>query len=138
MYDENLVAPMRKDLTSVGFKEMVTPDEVDAELKDFTGTALVVVNSVCGCAAGAARPGLKIALQNGAKPEKLLTVFAGQDRAATERARSYFLGYAPSSPAIAIFQGGKIKQLIERRDIEGCSAPQIAEKVQKALSGLSA
>src|SRR5204862_3298757 len=98
MYDERLVSPMRQDLTRLGIKELRTPEEVDAELKNAKGTALVVVNSVCGCSARMARPAVAVALQNPIKPEHLSTVFAGQDAEATERARSYFTGYPPSSP----------------------------------------
>lgn len=136
MYDENLVTPMRKELTSIGFKELKTPEEVDTELKDFKGSAMVVINSVCGCAARGARPGAALGVQEGKKPEKLLTVFAGQDRLATEQARSYFLGYPPSSPSIAFFKDGKISTMIERRDIEGHSPAEIASKVKEALSAL--
>jgi putative YphP/YqiW family bacilliredoxin len=132
MYDENLVAPMRAELTSAGFKELKSAAEVDAEIK--TGAALVVVNSVCGCAAGGARPGARLAVQSGLKVDKLLTVFAGQDREATERARSYFLGFPPSSPSIAFLRDGKIVGMLERRDIEGYSPMEIAEKI-RALVG---
>lgn len=133
MYDENLVAPMRQELTAAGFKELRTAAEVDAEIK--AGSAIVVVNSVCGCAAGGARPGAKLAAQSGLQVDKLLTVFAGQDREATERARSYFLGYPPSSPSIAFLKDGKIVGMVERRDIEGHSPMEIAEKVKALVEG---
>ncbi|MEZ4754192.1 MAG: BrxA/BrxB family bacilliredoxin [Bdellovibrionota bacterium] len=134
MYDENLVQPMRAELTAIGFKQLQTPEEVDAELKDFKGTTLVVVNSVCGCAAGAARPAIRLALETSdKKPNKLTTVFAGQDKAATDQARSYFVGYRPSSPSIGLLKDGKITAMIERQDIEGFSAEQIADKLKASF-----
>jgi putative YphP/YqiW family bacilliredoxin len=129
MYDESFVKPMREELTRLGAVEMRTPDEVDALLKSSTGTLLVVVNSTCGCAAGAARPAIKMALQHSKKPDKVATVFAGQDADATARARSYFTGFAPSSPSIALLKDGKFVFMVERRDIEGFSAEQIAQKL---------
>jgi len=135
MYDENLVTPMRKELVQAGFKELRSGEDVDSELAGFSGSAIVVVNSVCGCAAGGARPGVRMALESGVKADKLLTVFAGQDKAAVEKARSYFLGYPPSSPAIAFLKDGKIAGMMERRDIEGKSPQQIAERLKTLVNG---
>ncbi|HGY92918.1 MAG TPA: BrxA/BrxB family bacilliredoxin [Planctomycetes bacterium] len=129
MYDEAMVAPMRAEVTTLGVKECRTPEDVDAELKDFQGTALVFVNSVCGCAAGGARPGLALALQHGKKPDKLLTVFAGQDREATQRARDYFVGYPPTSPQIGLLKDGRIVAMMQRHDIEGRMPIEIANRL---------
>jgi putative YphP/YqiW family bacilliredoxin len=118
MYPDQFVRPMREELTRIGFRELRTPEEVDAALKNEKRTALVVVNSICGCAAGKARPAVAQALTNSARPEVLLTVFAGQDAEATNQARGYFTGYPPSSPSIALFRDGKLVHMIERRDIE--------------------
>lgn len=134
MYDERLVTPMRQDLTRLGIKELRTSDEVDAELKNAKGTNLVVVNSVCGCSARMARPAVAIALQNPIKPDHLATVFAGQDAEATERARSYFTGYAPSSPQIALFKDGQIVFMLERWQIEGRPADEIAHDLVNAFN----
>jgi putative YphP/YqiW family bacilliredoxin len=134
MYDERLVSPMRQDLTRLGIKELRTSDEVDAELKDAKGTALVVVNSVCGCSARMARPAVAIALENPIRPEHLTTVFAGQDAEATERARSYFTGYAPSSPQIALFKDGQVVFMLERWQIEGRPADEIAHDLVNAFN----
>jgi putative YphP/YqiW family bacilliredoxin len=126
MYPEQLVAPMRTDLTVAGFKELKTSLEVDNELKEQKGTTLLVINSVCGCAAGAARPGIKWALQNSSKkPESLTTVFAGVDKEAVAKAREYTLPYPPSSPAIALFKNGELVHFIERHHIEGRNAQMI-------------
>ena len=133
MYDERLVAPMRQDLTRLGIKELRTAEEVDATLKNAKGTTLVVVNSVCGCSARMARPAVSIALQNPIKPEQLTTVFAGQDAEATERARSYFTGYPPSSPSMAIMRDGKLVWMMKRSQIEGRPAPDIAADLQSAF-----
>lgn len=134
MYDEHLVTPMREQLTSVGFEELRTADDVDRALKDATGTAVVVVNSVCGCSARNARPAVTMALSGGtARPDHLYTVFAGQDVEATARARSYFTGYAPSSPSIAILKDGAMVQMIERRQIEGHDPAEIAAKLRAAI-----
>jgi putative YphP/YqiW family bacilliredoxin len=134
MYDERLVTPMREDLTSVGFSEMRTAADVDATLKDSQGTVLVMVNSVCGCAAGRARPGVKLALQaSGAKPGRLATVFAGQDNDATARARSYFAGNPPTSPQIGLLKDGQLVYLMQRHQIEGRDAPEIAADLAKAF-----
>lgn len=128
MYPEHLVAPMRTDLTSAGFHELKTPAEVDAELTDQKGTQLLVINSVCGCAAGAARPGIKWALQNSSKkPNKLSTVFAGVDTEAVARAREYTLPYPPSSPSIALFKDGELVHFVERHHIEGRNAQMIGQ-----------
>ncbi len=128
MYPEELVAPMRTDLTTVGFKELKTPEEVDSELKDQKGTTLLVINSVCGCAAGAARPGVKWAVQNSEKkPDHLTTVFAGADVEAVAKARQYTLPYPPSSPSIALFKDGELVHFVERHHIEGRNAQMIGE-----------
>lgn len=132
MYPPELVAPMKEDLTSVGFEELHTPDQVDNALNASEGTTLCVVNSVCGCAAGAARPGIKLSLEGDKKPQRLTTVFAGVDAEATERARQYFLPYPPSSPAIALFKDGKLVHFIERHHIEGRPAEMIAENLKMA------
>jgi putative YphP/YqiW family bacilliredoxin len=128
MYPEPLVAPMRQDLTVAGFKELKTPEDVDKELKDQKGTTLLVINSVCGCAAGAARPGIKWALQHSAKkPDRLTTVFAGVDKEAVAKAREYTLPYPPSSPSIALFKDGELVHFVERHHIEGRNAQMIGE-----------
>jgi putative YphP/YqiW family bacilliredoxin len=134
MYDERLVAPMRQDLTRLGVKEMRTAEEVDAELKDAKGTQMVIVNSVCGCSARMARPAVAIALQNPNKPDVSATVFAGQDAEATERARSYFTGYPPSSPSIGLFKDGALVFMLERRNIEGRAAEDIADDLVDAFN----
>ncbi|MEP6989821.1 MAG: BrxA/BrxB family bacilliredoxin [bacterium] len=126
MYDERFVTPMRQELTRLGIEEMRTPADVDARLKETTGTTLVVVNSVCGCAARNARPAVASALQHAVKPDHLTTVFAGQDVEAAARARSYFTGYAPSSPQIGLLKDGRIVFMLERFQIEGRTADQIA------------
>ena len=133
MYDERLVQPMRQELTRIGFREMRTPEEVDETLKDAKGTTLVVVNSICGCAARNARPAVAMALQHEKTPDQLTTVFAGQDADATNRARSYFTGYSPSSPQIALMKDGKIVFMLERWQIEGRSADAIAEDLRGAF-----
>ena len=134
MYDEHFVTPMRLELTSLGIEELRSPDEVDVHLKDAKGTTLVVVNSICGCAARMARPAVAMALQHSAKPDHLKTVFAGQDADATERARSYFTGYAPSSPQIALLKDGKVVFMLERWQIEGRSAEEIAHDLVNAFN----
>ena len=133
MYDERFVTPMRQELTKLGVEEMRTPAEVDQKLKDAKGTTLVVVNSVCGCAARNARPAVKSALQHDKKPEHLTTVFAGQDVDAAARARSYFTGYAPSSPQIGLLKDGKLVFMLERWQIEGRSAQDIAKDLVGAF-----
>src|ERR1051325_6010247 len=133
MYPEELVKPMRAELTQIGFDELRTPAQVDEKLPE-KGTTLVVVNSICGCAARMARPAVKIALeQSSAKPEHLTTVVAGQDRDATERARAYFTGYPPSSPSIALLRDGNIVFMLERWQIEGRPAPDIAADLRDAF-----
>ena len=134
MYDERLVAPMRQELTRIGFRELRTADEVDSTLKDAKGTALVVVNSICGCAARNARPAVAMALQNAARPELLTTVFAGQDPDAAQRARGYFTGYPPSSPSIGLLKEGKLVFMLERWQIEGRPASDIAEDLVEAFN----
>ena len=126
MYDERFITPMRQELTRLGVEEMRTAEEVDARLRDAKGTTLVVVNSMCGCAARMARPAVAMALQHPTKPDQLTTVFAGQDPDATERARSYFTGYPPSSPSIALLKDGKLAFMLERWQIEGRPADAIA------------
>jgi putative YphP/YqiW family bacilliredoxin len=133
MFPEEMVAGMREELTRVGFREMRTPAEVDSVLKQEKGTVLVVVNSVCGCAAGKARPAIAKALSNKARPEVLTTVFAGQDPEATQQARTYFTGYAPSSPSIALLRDGKIAFMMERRDIESSDPLTIAAALTRAF-----
>jgi putative YphP/YqiW family bacilliredoxin len=133
MYDERLVTPMRRELTSIGFTEMKTPDAVDTELRESNGTVLVVVNSVCGCAARNARPAVALALEHPVKPAKLTTVFAGQDVEAVARARSYFTGYRPSSPQIGLLKDGKIVYMLERHQIEGREARSIASDLVSAF-----
>jgi len=131
-YPEYLVAPMRQELTSVGAVECRTPADVDATLKT-PGVTMMVVNSVCGCAAGKARPGIAMALQHPNRPDTLATVFAGADVEATDRARSYFTGFAPSSPSIALMRDGKLLYMVERRDIESRSADAIADLLTMAF-----
>ncbi|MCH8233463.1 MAG: BrxA/BrxB family bacilliredoxin [Bacteroidetes bacterium] len=127
MYSDELVAPMRTDLTELGFLELKTAEDVDNHLKEHSGTTLLVINSVCGCAAGAARPAIKIALANsGKKPDTLATVFAGVDQEATTKAREYTLPYPPSSPSIALFKDGELVHFLERHHIEGRNAEMIA------------
>ena len=133
MYPEQFVLPMREELTGVGFRELRTPEEVDAALQQEKRTVLVVVNSICGCAAGKARPAVAKALSHRVRPEVLATVFAGQDRDATDRARSYFTGYAPSSPSIALLRDGKVAFMLERSNIEGRDATAIAEDLIQAF-----
>jgi putative YphP/YqiW family bacilliredoxin len=133
MFPEEMVAGMREELTRVGFREMRTPAEVDSVLKQEKGTVLVVVNSVCGCAAGKARPAIAKALSNKVRPEVLTTVFAGQDPEATQQARTYFTGYAPSSPSIALLRDGKIAFMMERRDIESSDPLTIAAALTRAF-----
>jgi len=133
MYPEQLVTPLRKDLVSVGFQELRNPEEVDKALKS-NESAILVINSVCGCAAGTARPGVKLALQRSeAKPKHLLTVFAGVDMEAVQKAREYTLPYPPSSPSIALFNNGELVHFVERHHIEGRSAEMIAQHLQAAF-----
>jgi putative YphP/YqiW family bacilliredoxin len=132
-YDPRLVQPMRDELTRIGFQELRTPDAVDEALAVPDKTVLVVVNSVCGCAAGKARPGVALALQRGIRPDHLTTVFAGMDTEATDRARQYFEGYPPSSPQIALLKNRRLLHMLERKDIEGRGAPEIAEDLVSAF-----
>ena len=134
MYDPRLVQPMREELTRIGFTELRTTAEVDAALQDVKGTALVVVNSVCGCAARNARPAATTALQHAKRPAQLFTVFAGQDTDATARARGYMTGFAPSSPSIALFKDGQLVFMIERWQIEGRPAEEIAHDLVNAFN----
>ena len=133
-YPEIMIRPMREDLTRLGFEEMRTPDSVDAIVNDTKGTLMVVVNSICGCAAGKARPGVAQALENEARPDRLATVFAGADLEATEKARGYFTGYGPSSPSIAILRDGQLVYMLERYQIEGRNATQIADELKSAFN----
>jgi putative YphP/YqiW family bacilliredoxin len=131
MYPEQLVAPMRQDLTSAGFQELKTPQEVDKIFTEEKGTTLLVINSVCGCAAGAARPGVKMAVERSqAKPDRLVTVFAGVDKDAVQKAREYTLPYPPSSPSIALFKDGELVHFVERHHIEGRNAEMIAQHLE--------
>jgi putative YphP/YqiW family bacilliredoxin len=129
-----MIRPMREDLTRLGVEEWKTADAVDNAVKNSEGTLMVVVNSICGCAAGKARPGVALALQNEVKPDKVATVFAGADIEATERARSYFTGYGPSSPSIAILKDGELVYMLERYQIEGRNADQIASELKQAFA----
>jgi len=133
MYPELMILPMREELTKAGIQELRTAADVDHAVTSQPGTTMIVVNSVCGCAAGRMRPAVRAALQNGAKPDHLYTVFAGQDAAATDRARSYFTGYPPSSPSIAILHDGKLVYMMERRQIETREAPAIAADLAAAF-----
>jgi len=133
IYDERMVAPMRQELTRIGFDELRTPEQVDSALKDAAGTTLVVVNSICGCAARNARPAVTLALRNEAKPEKLTTVFAGQDVDATQRAREYFTGYPPSSPSIGLLKDGQLVYMLERWQIEGRQPHDIRAELTAAF-----
>src|SRR6266508_6737898 len=133
MYDPEMVRPMREELTRLGFEELRTPQEVDAVLAKELAPTLVVVNSVCGCAARNARPAAALAIQNERRPPRLVTVFAGQDADATARARSYFTGYAPSSPQMALLKDGQVAFMLERKDIEGRSTGDIAAALTAAF-----
>ena len=133
MYPEFFVAPMRDELTRLGVVEWRTADEVDRGVTQTEGTVMVVVNSVCGCAAGKARPGVSLALQHAVKPDLVATVFAGADIEATEKARGHFTGYPPSSPAVALLQNGKIVYMMERHQIENQEADSIARELTAAF-----
>ena len=132
-YPEMMIAPMRQDLTRLGVEELRTPEQVDETIRNSKGTLMVVVNSICGCAAGKARPGVALALQNEVKPDKVATVFAGADIEATEKARSYFTGYGPSSPSIALLKDGELVYMLERYQIEGRNAHEIAGELTQAF-----
>lgn len=131
-YPEIMIAPMREDLRRIGFQELRTAPEVDNALAEERRTTLLVVNSMCGCAAGAARPAIGMSLQHEHKPEVLLTVFAGQDLDATERAREYIVGYPPSSPSIALFRGGELVWMLERHQVQGRFPEQISVDLRRA------
>ena len=132
-YPEFLIAPMREELTSLGVKELRTAGDVDAFVQTSNGTVMLIVNSVCGCAAGKARPGIAMALQHAARPDSAATVFAGADLEATERAREYFAGYPPSSPSLALLRGGQVVYIMERHQIESRSAESIARELTAAF-----
>ncbi|UNY99585.1 BrxA/BrxB family bacilliredoxin [Zhouia spongiae] len=133
MYPAELVKPMKEDLTSAGFQELITVEDVDVAMAQ-KGTTLVVVNSVCGCAAANARPGAKLSLQNAKKPDNLYTVFAGVDREATDKARGHMLPFPPSSPSMALFRDGELVHMLERHHIEGRPAEIIAENLMEAYN----
>ncbi len=137
-YPEIMIRPMREDLTRLGVEELRTADAVDETVKNSKGTLMVVVNSICGCAAGKARPGVALALQHDVKPDKVATVFAGADIEATERARSYFTGYGPSSPSIALLKDGELVYMLERYQIDRPDATQIAREHTKPYEQHSA
>ena len=132
-YPDFFVAPMRRELTQLGISELRIADDVDASIRETPGTLMIVVNSVCGCAAGKARPGIALALQHAVKPDVVATVFAGADVEATDRARGYFTGYPPSSPAIALLRGGKLIYMMERHQIENQEAQDIAAQLTAAF-----
>ncbi len=132
-YPEIMIRPMREELTRLGFDELKTPAQVDETVQNSKGTLMVVVNSICGCAAGKARPGIAQALQHSVRPDKVATVFAGADIEATERARNYFTGYPPSSPSIALLKDGKLVYMMERHQIEGRGPLEIAQELTKAF-----
>ena len=133
MYPEIMVIPMREELTRLGIEELRTDQEVDRALKSRPGTTMVVVNSICGCAAGRMRPAVRVAMQNSIRPDHAYSVFAGQETEATERARGYFTGYPPSSPSIAILRDGQLVYFMPRRDIESREAPAIAADLKAAF-----
>ena len=133
MYPEEICTPMRLDLTEAGFEEMRNAQEVDAVLSEKSGSVLVMINSVCGCAAGNARPAVKMAAKHTKVPNKLTTVFAGQDKEAVAKVRDYCLPYPPSSPSIALFKDGELVHFIERHHIEGRPAEMIAENLIQAF-----
>jgi putative YphP/YqiW family bacilliredoxin len=133
MYPEIMVIPMREELTRLGITELRTAVEVDRAITSSPGATMVIVNSICGCAAGRMRPAVRLALQHSTRPDQAFSVFAGQDKEATERARSYFTGYPPSSPSIAILRDGKLVYMMERRDIEIREAADIADDLKAAF-----
>jgi putative YphP/YqiW family bacilliredoxin len=132
-YPEIMIRPMREELTRLGAEELKTPEDVDRVVAESKGTLMVVVNSICGCAAGLARPGVALALQHEPRPDKVATVFAGADIEATEKARSYFTGYQPSSPSVALLKDGQLVYMLERRQIEGRMPQQIAQDLTAAF-----
>ena len=133
MYPEELVQPMREELTNFGVKECKTAEEVDSSLKEFSGTSLVVINSVCGCAAGNARPAVQLASKHEKLPDQMITTFAGNDKEATTRAREYFIGFPPSSPSMGLIKNGEVVHMIERHQIEGRMAGEIARELIQAF-----
>ena len=133
MYPEIMVIPMREELTRLGVQELRTPADVDRELGQRQGTTMVVVNSICGCAAGRMRPAVRIALQHESRPNRVFSVFAGQDMEATERARSYFTGYPPSSPSVALFRDGQLVHMLQRSDIEHRDSADIANELTRVF-----
>ena len=134
MYPLELVTPMKQDLVNAGFEQLITPTDVESVINETKGTLLLVVNSVCGCAAGNTRPGVKLSLNGDKKPAKLTTVFAGVDAEAVAQARKHFLPYPPSSPSIGLFKDGELVHFIERHHIEGGTAQMIAENLQEAYN----
>jgi putative YphP/YqiW family bacilliredoxin len=132
-YPEFFVAPMRKELTDLGIRELRTPEDVDAAVTGTSSTLMIVVNSVCGCAAGKARPGIALALRHGVRPEVVATVFAGADIEATDRARHYFAGHRPSSPCVALMRDGQVVYMLERSGIENRDALAIASELSAAF-----
>src|SRR5919202_741703 len=132
-YPELMIRPMREELTRLGVEEARTPEAVDEAVRQTRGTLMIVVNSVCGCAAGKARPGIAMALRHDARPERAITVFAGADTAATERARGYFAGYPPSSPSVALLKDGQLVYMLQRSDTETRDAPAIAQELTRAF-----
>jgi putative YphP/YqiW family bacilliredoxin len=138
MYPEIMVVPMREELTRLGIEELHTVEEVDQALKNRPGTTLVVVNSICGCAAGRMRPAVRAALETSIRPDQAYSVLAGQEKEATERARGYFTGYPPSSPSIAILRDGQLVYMMQRRDIESREAPAIAADLKAAFDRICA
>ena len=132
-YPEEFIQPMREELTRLGVEELRTPEAVDAAVKDSNGTLMIVVNSICGCAAGKARPGVALALKNEVRPDRVATVFAGGDIEATEKARGYFSGYKPSSPSIGLLKNGELVYMMERWQIEGKGPTEIASELKTAF-----
>ena len=132
-YPEIMIRPMREELTRLGAEELRTADDVDRALAEQKGTLMVVVNSICGCAAGKARPGVALALDHANRPDRVATVFAGADIEATEKARAYFTGYPPSSPSIALLKDGRLVYMMERRQIEGRGPQEIAQELRQAF-----
>ena len=137
-YPEIMISPMREDLTRIGVEEFRTAESVDEAVKNTNGTLMIVVNSICGCAAGKARPGVALALQNSVRPDRIGTVFAGADIEATDRARSYFTGYRPSSPSIGILKDGELVYMMERYQIEGRGPEDIASELKHAFEEVCA
>ena len=133
MYPEIMTVPMREELTRLGVQELRAAEDVDRVMSEPEGTTMVIVNSICGCAAGRMRPAVRMALQNAAKPDRSFTVFAGQDREATDRARTYFTGYPPSSPSIAFFRDGSLVHMLQRSDIEHRDSLDIASELKRVF-----